>query len=45
VVTDATGRTPRDEPESSRRVLYLSVVLVEAIVILALWAFSRYFGS
>jgi len=25
--------------------LYLSAVLVEAVVILALWALSRYFGS
>jgi len=44
-VTDATSRPPLEEPESSRTMLYLSAVLVEAIVILALWALSRYFGS
>jgi hypothetical protein len=45
VVKEATDRTPVEEPESSRTMLYLSVVLVEAVVILTLWAFSRYFGS
>jgi hypothetical protein len=44
-VMDTTDRTPLEEPDSSRTMLYLSVVLVEAIVILTLWAFSRYFGS
>ena len=44
-MTDATDRTPLEEPESKRTILYLSVVLVEAIVILTLWALSRYFSS
>ena len=44
-MTDATSRPPLEEPESSWTMLYLSVVLVEAVVILALWALSRYFGS
>ncbi len=45
MVTNATDRAPLEEPESGRTLLYLSVVLVEAIVILTLWAFGRYFGS
>ena len=44
-MTNVAEREPLQEPESSRTKLYLSVVLVETIVILALWAFSRYFGS
>jgi len=44
-MTSTTTHRPLEEPESSRTVLYLSVVLVEALVILTLWAFSRYFGS
>jgi F0F1-type ATP synthase membrane subunit c/vacuolar-type H+-ATPase subunit K len=44
-VTDASGRRPPEEQASDRTRLYLGVVLVETIVILALWAFGRYFGS
>ena len=31
--------------ESDRRRTYLAVALVELVVVLALWAFGRYFGS
>jgi hypothetical protein len=44
-VTNAPDGRPLEEQESRRTKLYLSVVLVETIVILTLWAFSRYFGS
>ena len=44
-MTDATDRPPLEEPDSRRTMLYLLVVLVETIVILTLWAFSRYFSS
>jgi hypothetical protein len=38
------GRGGRDV-EVSRRRTYVAVVCVEVLVILALWAFGRYFGS
>lgn len=34
-----------EAPEPDRRLTFAAVVLVEAIVIAALWAFSRYFGG
>jgi hypothetical protein len=38
------GETP-EAGEADRRRTYLAVALVELVVILALWAFGRYFGS
>jgi hypothetical protein len=38
------GETPH-AGEADRRRTYLGVALVELMVILALWAFGRYFGS
>ena len=38
------GETP-DAGEADRRRTYLAVALVEVVVIFALWAFGRYFGS
>jgi hypothetical protein len=40
--TRAAG--PADESTIGRPVVYLRVVLIEAAVLVALWAFSRYFG-
>jgi hypothetical protein len=33
-----------EPPERDRRATYAAVVVVEILVVLALWAFSRYFG-
>jgi hypothetical protein len=44
-VTGASDRGPHEETEPDRTRLYLGVVVVETLVILALWAFGRYFGS
>ncbi len=36
----------KDEaPERSRTGTYAAVIALEAVVIAALWAFSRYFGA
>jgi hypothetical protein len=44
-VTDASDHEPHEETVSDRTGLYLGVVVVETLVILALWWLSRYFGS
>jgi hypothetical protein len=36
---------PTEAPARDRRRTFIAVVLVETIVIAALWAFSRHFGS
>jgi len=38
------GDTP-EAGEINRRGTYLAVVLLEVVVVAALWAFGRYFGS
>lgn len=38
------GQTPH-AGEADRRWTYLAVAAVELVVIFALWAFGRYFGS
>lgn len=38
------GRTAQ-AGEADRRRTYVAVALVELVVVLALWAFGRYFGS
>jgi hypothetical protein len=38
------GKTPH-AGEANRWRTYLAVALVELVVVLALWAFGRYFGS
>ncbi len=36
---------PADAPHRDRRRTFIAVVAVEAVVIVALWLFGRYFGT
>jgi hypothetical protein len=36
---------PVDPPHRDRRRTFIAVVLVEAVVIVSLWLFSRHFGA
>ena len=42
-MTDTT--TPAAESDRHMRPIYLSVIVLEAVVIAGLWFFSRHFGS
>jgi hypothetical protein len=37
--------SPTEVPDRDRRRTFLAVILVEAVVVAALWAFSLHFGS
>lgn len=39
------GTDADDAPGRDRRFTFAAVILVEAVVIAALWAFSRHFGG
>jgi hypothetical protein len=44
-VTTTTAASGAEAPDRDMRRVYAAVILVEVLVLVAIWLFQRYFGS